>query len=279
MPIHIIGPDKSRQSFEAVLINKLIDTLTDYRYNGGGGQMQIHIIGQGRLGLSLATILNQQSIPYTIHDRSFPSKLSGLVYICVPEITIADVAKQIEYHPDVCVLHASGSIGLEVFPVQEGNIGCLHPIQSFPGPQVHIPESIPATVLYGTHISNSAKTDILTFIKWVGFTVYPFTGNRLAYHTAAVLSGNFTTILFSLAKEVLKREGYSDEIASNLLYSLANQSLSNSTHGSLEEVLTGPIARGQTSILGGPKESTPLGPRVVPVVRSVCQTRSQANMN
>ena len=216
--------------------------------------MQIHIIGQGRLGLSLAKILNQQSIPYTIHDRSFPSRLKGLVYICVPEIAIEEVAKQIQYQSDVCVLHASGSIGLEVFPVQEANIGCLHPIQSFPGPEVHIPVSIPATLLHGTHISNSAKTDIQTFTKWLGFTVFPFIGNRLAYHTAAVLCGNFTTILFSLAKEVLKREGYSDEISSNLLYSLANQSLVNSTHGSLEKVLTGPIARGQTSILEAQKK-------------------------
>lgn len=216
--------------------------------------MQIHIIGQGRLGLSLETILTHRSIPHTIHDRSFPSRLNGLVYICVPEVAIADVTKNIEYHSDVCVLHASGSIGLEVFPIQEANIGCLHPIQSFPGPQVHIPESIPATLQYGTHISDGAQTDILTFTKWLGFTVYPFLGNRLAYHTAAVLSGNFTTILFSLAKEVLKREGYSDEMAANLLYPLASQSLSNSTHGSLKEVLTGPIAREQSSILEAQKK-------------------------
>ena len=81
MSIYIIGSDKSRQSFEVVLINKLIDTLTDYRYNGGGGHMQIHIIGQGRLGLSLATILNQQSIPYTIHDRSFHQAEWTRVYL------------------------------------------------------------------------------------------------------------------------------------------------------------------------------------------------------
>ena len=215
--------------------------------------MQIHIIGKGRLGLSLGTILTQQSIPHSIHGRSFPSDLCGIVYICVPEVAIADVAMQIEYHPDVCVLHASGSLGLEVFPMPETNIACLHPIQSFPGPQIHIPESIPATLQCGDHISDSAQTNILSFTKWLGFTVYPFLGNRLAYHTAAVLSGNFTTILFSLAKEVLQREGYSDDMAANLLYSLASQSLSNSTHGSLKEVLTGPISRSQSSILKAQK--------------------------
>lgn len=216
--------------------------------------MQIHILGQGRLGLSLGTILTQQSIPHTIHGHSFPSRLNGLVYICVSETAIADVAQKLEYHQDVCVLHASGSLGLDVFPIREANIACLHPIQSFPGPKIRIPESIPATLQCGPQISDHARTNILLFTKWLGFTVYPFLGNRLAYHTAAVLSGNFTTILFSLAKEVLKREGYSEKMAGDLLYSLANQSLSNSKHGSLKEVLTGPISRGQSSILDAQKE-------------------------
>ena len=89
----------------------------------------------------------------------------------------------------------------------------------------------------------------------LGFTVYPFMGNRLAYHTAAVLSGNFTTILFSLAKEVLNREGYSDEMAAALLYPLADQSLSNAKHGLLKEVLTGPIARKQSSLIDAQREN------------------------
>ena len=116
--------------------------------------MQIHIIGP--LGLSIA-INSQRSIPHIIHDRSFPSLLNGLVYICVPEIAVNDVAKKIVYHPDVCVLHASGFIGIGSFSVPETNIACLHPIQSFPGPKVHIPKSIPATLLYGNHISASSQ--------------------------------------------------------------------------------------------------------------------------
>ena len=217
--------------------------------------MQIHILGQGRLGRSLAYILSQQSIPHTIYGRSFPVNVRGLVYICVPEIAIRDVAKQLTYHKEVCVVHASGSIGLDIFPVAEANIACLHPIQSFPGPDIRIPESIPATLECGQHISQTARANILTVANLLGFTVYPFLGDRLAYHTAAVLSGNFTTILFSLAKEVLKREGYSDDMAANLLYALANQSLSNAKHGSLQKVLTGPIARGQSALLDAQQEN------------------------
>ena len=175
--------------------------------------------------------------------------MKGIIYICVPETSVIEVTKKIEYCKDVCVLHASGSLGLEVFPNRHGNIACLHPIQSFPGPDVHIPQSIPATLELGPNMTDTAKANIMTFSEWLGFTVYPFMGNRLPYHTAAVLSGNFTTILFSLAKEILMREGYTDSMAADLLYSLASQSLANSTHGSLKDVLTGPLSRGQTSII------------------------------
>ena len=216
--------------------------------------MQIHIIGRGRLGRSLAHILSQQSVPHETYGRSFPIRMNGLVYICVPEVSICDVARQLTYHDDVCVAHASGSLGLDVFPDTEANVACLHPIQSFPGPEVRIPVSIPATLECGAHISTVAQTRLRTFAEQLGFTVYPFMGNRLAYHTAAVLSGNFTTILFSLAKEVLKREGYSDEMAADLLYSLADQSLSNAKHGFLKDVLTGPIARKQSSIIDAQRE-------------------------
>ena len=224
--------------------------------------MQIHIVGQGRLGRSLGAILTKESIEHSIYGRSFPSHMNGLIYICVPEIAIADVAQQIEYHPDVCVLHASGSLGLEVFPIQEANIACLHPIQSFPGPEVHIPDSIPATLQYGIHISDGAQANIRSLTRSLGFSIYPFLGNRLAYHTAAVISGNFTTILFSLAKEILQREGYSDDIAANLLFSLANQSLSKATQGSLQDVLTGPISRGQSALLDAQKEALDWDPEL-----------------
>jgi predicted short-subunit dehydrogenase-like oxidoreductase (DUF2520 family) len=216
--------------------------------------MQIHILGQGRLGRSVAHILSRQSIPHTTYGRSFPTNVRGLVYICVPEAVIQNVANQLTYHQEVCVVHASGSMGLDVFPIPDANIACLHPIQSFPGPEIRIPDSIPATLECGHGITQIARSNIDKLANQLGFTVYPFLGNRLAYHTAAVLSGNFTTILFSIAKEVLKREGYNDDMAANLLYALANQSLSNAKHGSLQKVLTGPIARGQSALLNAQQE-------------------------
>lgn len=211
--------------------------------------MQRHIIGTGRLGRSLSSILTQKSVPHTLHDRSYPASLTGIVYICVSEHEIARVATRINYHNDVIVLHASGSLGLEVFPEPGANIGCLHPIQSFPGPELGLPQTIPATLLCGEAMTVAGKQSIMKFAQLLGYTVHPFKGERLAYHTAAVLSGNFTTILFSIAKEVLIREGYSDVEAGEMLHALAEHSLENAKTGALSDVLTGPLARDQQAIL------------------------------
>ena len=72
--------------------------------------MDIHIIGTGKLGRTLSQILHEQDIHHCVYGRTFPKKLKGLVYICVSEHSIVDVATQLVYHDDVVVLHASGSL-------------------------------------------------------------------------------------------------------------------------------------------------------------------------
>ena len=87
--------------------------------------------------------------------------MDGLVYICVPEAAIVDVTKQLTYHDGVCVVHASGSLGLDVFPNPDTN--CLpSPHSKFPWTEIQFPESIPATLACGhsplkTHRSKSSR--------------------------------------------------------------------------------------------------------------------------
>lgn len=210
--------------------------------------LNIHIIGQGKLGRSISKILELQQIPHQIHGRNYPTTLEGLVYVCVSETEIPSVLETLDYQSCI-VVHASGSLGLEVFPSHAVEIGCLHPIQSFPGIEVHIPTLIPATLLSHPQISMTNHDCIEQFAKQIGFHLHNFQGSRLSYHTAAVLSGNCLTILFSVAKEVLIREGYTESDAANLLFALAEQSLHNAKNGTLKDVLTGPIARQQTELL------------------------------
>lgn len=211
--------------------------------------LDIHIIGKGKLGRSLSAILKQDHIPHSVYGRDFPHILKGIVYICVSENAVQSVARTLSYPKGCVVIHASGSLGLNVFPSNESEVGCLHPIQSFPGPEVHLPNSIPATLQSHPKASSHSINAMKYLATCLKFSLYPFIGNRLTYHTAAVVSGNFTTILFSLATELLVKEGYTQAQASELLYSLAKQSLENASKGRLEDVLTGPIARDQSDVL------------------------------
>ena len=211
--------------------------------------LDIHIIGKGKLGRSLSAVLRRTNIPHSLYGRDYPHSLQGIVYICVSEDSIESVAHKLYYHKNCVVVHASGSLGLDVFPPHAVEIGCLHPIQSFPGPEIHLPSSVPATLQSHESASLESIRRMKQLATCLEFSLYPFIGNRLTYHTAAVLSGNFTTILFSLATELLIKEGYSATQASQLLYSLAEQSLQNASKGTLEEVLTGPIARHQKDVL------------------------------
>ncbi len=217
--------------------------------------MEIHIVGLGKLGRSLSHILTTKDIPHTVHGRDFPTVMNGIVYLCVSESALSTVATKIKYFNDTIVLHASGALGLEIFPPNASQVACLHPIQSFAGPEFDIPTEIPATLLCHPKLTSDTKNAIQEFATLCNFTVYPFVGSRLTYHTTAVLSGNCTTILFSLAKELLVQEGYTTEQASDLLYALASQSLRNAKSGDLQSVLTGPIARQQHELLERQQEN------------------------
>ena len=217
--------------------------------------MEINIVGSGKLGRSISHILTNKGIPHTVHGRNFSPKINGIVYLCISENALSSVANTLEYSEDTIVLHASGALGLEVFPPTATQVACLHPIQSFAGPEIQIPTEIPATLLCHPKLTSDAQTAIQEFATTCNFTVHPFLGSRLTYHTTAVLSGNFTTILFSLATELLIKEGYTTEQASDLLYALAAQSLHNAKYGDLQTVLTGPLARRQHDLLQRQQEN------------------------
>ena len=209
----------------------------------------IHIIGAGKLGRTLSVLLTTREISHTLHMRDFPSTLSGLIYCCVPEDAIQSVAEQLVLDQHSILLHASGSLGLEILNPHTHRIGCLHPIQSFPGPEISIPTIIPATFQCHPEEYEYLWPTIQWFAELVGFELYHYTGSRLNYHTAAVISGNFATILLHQAASLLVKEGMSLKDACQLLQPLAITSIANGHKGSLSDVLTGPIARQQDALI------------------------------
>lgn len=208
--------------------------------------MNITIIGTGKLGCSVSTLLKISNIPHQLLGRQDEYRCAGLVYICVPESQIALVSSKIK--GAAIVLHSAGSLDADILiphPIR----GVLHPIMSFSDPKLALPEApIPAT-LSGLKDHPEQAEIVNVFAQKIGFQIYPYQGSRALYHSAAVISGNFATILLHAGATVLESQGSNYQDALSLLQPLALQSVANANKGSLSEVLSGPLARGELETL------------------------------
>ena len=200
--------------------------------------MKITIIGFGRLGKSIHTILRDKDIAHTVIKRDQEIPPSDLYYLTVPDASIVSVSKKV---PKTGVLlHAAGSLAPEILRPHPC-VGVLHPIMTFPGPDVALPPPpIPASIS-----GDRRAVEVgLMFGKQLGFETFPFEGDRSLYHAAAVISGNFASLFLEIAGAIMAQKStLSQQEAKKILSPLALRSLQNSTDLPLEKSLTGPASR------------------------------------
>ena len=165
-------------------------------------RMHITIIGPGRLGRSLKILLSDAGVDVTLVGRNLAEPESDVRILTVPDDVIAEVAFNLP--KDRPTIHCSGSKPDEVL---EGHhpIGRLHPLMTFPGPEVGLPNhsSIPAAIS-GDPVGFDIAWDIATTL---GFTPFRIPAHLQAYHAAAVMAGNFAITLFAEATQILVRTG------------------------------------------------------------------------
>ena len=203
--------------------------------------MNVVLLGMGRLGRSLATLLETNSqiqVQTWRRGMTIPDR-ADVYWICVPDHAIAQTAAQIPVGS--VVLHSSGASGLDVLaPHQE--IGSMHPLQSFPGPEVRIPEPKETPVaIAGTE---QAQRRAWELAEALGFQPFSVPGDRRAYHAAAVIAGNYATLLLDQACLLLAEAGVDPSNAPEILAPLMRSSISLTPGTKPIDALTGPIARG-----------------------------------
>jgi predicted short-subunit dehydrogenase-like oxidoreductase (DUF2520 family) len=178
-----------------------------------------------------------------IVGRGEPVPPVEVVLLCVPDRAVAAVAADLPRGP--IVLHTAGALDLDVLAPHEER-GSLHPLMSFPGPAVALPDprTVPAA-LAGTPGALAAARDLCAT---VGFRPFAVPGDRRLYHAAAVLAGNLATVLAVEGAALLRAAGVAEPEAREVLLPLAHASVANSVHG-LRAALTGPLARGDRSTL------------------------------
>jgi predicted short-subunit dehydrogenase-like oxidoreductase (DUF2520 family) len=124
--------------------------------------------------------------------------------------------------------------------------GSLHPLMTFPGPEVAVPDltGVPAAIAGDPEAR--AVAELLA--RDLGLAPFEVPGDRRLYHAAAVIAGNFATILLGEAARVLEVAGVPRDQCLGILAPLALRSVDNARHG-VRAALTGPIARGDHATL------------------------------
>ncbi|MEQ1505080.1 MAG: DUF2520 domain-containing protein [Myxococcota bacterium] len=206
--------------------------------------MRIAIVGRGRLGRTLAPLLSAAGHAVALRAHGDPSPLEvDAVLLTVPDAAVAEVARGIP--AELPVLHTSGALGLDPL-AGHPHAGSLHPLMTFPGPEIAVPDlaGVPAAVAGDPRARAIAEA----LARDLGLEPFEVPGDRRLYHAAAVMAGNFATVLLAEAAEVLAAAGVDRDRAVGLLAPLALQSIRNAVHGPAD-ALTGPIARGDTRTL------------------------------
>jgi predicted short-subunit dehydrogenase-like oxidoreductase (DUF2520 family) len=207
----------------------------------------IAIIGAGRYGRSVSTILHSKNIPHQLVLRSQSIPIVDIYYLCVPDNQLEILVKEIP-QSGVC-LHAAGSKDERILNPHPCK-GVLHPIMSFPGPEIMIPSTpIPATFTGDLE----ARPAALWLGDHLGYTLFDVSGDRALYHAAAVMAGNFATVLLRMAGDLLAECGAEEPHAS--LVPLAIQSIQSAGQYPIRHSLTGPIARGDNETLARHQEA------------------------
>lgn len=162
---------------------------------GAPPALRVAILGLGRLGTSMLERIGSPACSHRLEvvatwrrGEAMPTKADGVdvYYLCVSDGAVAEVASLIptladhggrggEGTNDVPVLHASGALDHEVLRPHRP-AGSLHPLQSFPGPDVALPplDGVPAAVA-----GDEAAIEVATrMAEGLGMVPFRVSGDR-----------------------------------------------------------------------------------------------------
>lgn len=221
-------------------------------------RLDVVVVGPGRLGRSVARLLTDAGHRVRLVGRGQPVPAAPLTWLTVPDRAIAEVAGRVPRGG--VVLHASGATDLS--PLSSHlHPGSLHPLMTFPGPEVALPDltGVPAAIA-GDPVAIAAAADLA---RALGLHPVAVPGDRRLYHAAAVMAGNFTTALLAEAARALVAAGVPEQQAPAMLAPLAIQAIRNVARHGPAQALTGPVARGDEAVLAAHRAALASDPELL----------------
>lgn len=263
----------------------------------------VAIVGAGALGTALArrlhacgyrmaAVLSRRHGPARRLARAVAAPVASdavadlpagvrAVFLCVPDDAIAEVAGRLarQAHPwgGTVVAHTSGAHTARLLaPLAEAGAATLsfHPVQTFPAPDVADAEDADAAALArafnGICIGIEGMPEAVAYGEQVArdlggrpLTLAPEAKTR--YHLAAALASNGLVTLVALAAEVLASAGIGAADARALLHPLVARTTAHLATDAPEDVLTGPVARGDQQTVAAHAEALAVHlPHLVP---------------
>ena len=243
----------------------------------------IDVIGCGRVGRTLArlwtrhrvfdvrSILNR-SLQSSLHAVSFVGSghaiqrydqvaKADLVMISTPDESIDECCRRLceteVLEEGVVLFHCSGALPsalLEPARRRGASIASLHPVKSFADPSLAV-ETFAGTfcALEGDRQACDVLRDALDRCGAITFSVDPQL--KTMYHAATVIVCNYLVALMEAGLRCFEKAGVPRETAMKVIRPLVAGTVDNVFRLGPVRALTGPIARGETSVVARQSEA------------------------
>lgn len=237
--VSLVGPGRAGTAVAAALVARGWDVVA--------------VAGRSVDAASVARAAARFGAP--ARDVADAGRGADVVVVATPDTVIADAAARLGpgLRRGALVVHLSGACTLdELHKLRlarpDVEVGSLHPLQSFPSPEVGV-RRLPGS---WCAVDGSASVERLA----VALGMRPFRveeGSRAAYHAAAVVASNHLVALVAQAARLVESVG----VPSAALLPLARASLDNVALLGPERALTGPVARGDVDTVRRHLEALP----------------------
>jgi len=221
------------------------------------------VIGAGNLATHLALVLHRKGInviQVLNRSRSAGERLAhrvkagfkadfseadfraDLFILAVSDSAIQEVANSLRLK-DQLLVHTSGSVDMEAISGASSNVGVFYPLQTFSKDKRINFSNIPVCIEANTR-ENEEK--LLYLARLISKKVQPVnSAQRKVLHMTAVFACNFSSFMYTIAEDLLKKH----DIPFSLLKPLIRQTAAIAKHEDVFSRQTGPAVRGDIKIM------------------------------
>ena len=198
-----------------------------------------------RRARGLATRVNARAVPL-----SKTAVYAEVLWICVPDDAISEVAKQIAERGNYkgkIVLHSSGALASDVLaPLRRAGAaaGSAHPLMTFVSASVPDLRGVPFA-LEGDPKAVAAATAIVRRLGGEPFRLAA--DSKGSYHAFGFFLSPGIVALLAAAQEVGRLAGLSEQEASELMQPIVRKTVENCFSTTPQKAFSGPLRRGDVA--------------------------------